>query len=61
MHHVTFLSSDELSVTDRSLAPQAEDWVFESQPRQTYVVQPGSGSSAAKLSAVGVSVTGPRR
>ena len=40
----------------RALAPQAEGWVFEFQPRQTYVVKTG-----AKRSAKGVSVTGPRR
>ena len=44
----------------RALASQAEGWVFESQPRQTYVVKTGCDSSTAKRSAIGVSVTGPR-
>ena len=41
----------------RALALQAEGWVFEYQPRQTYVVKTGSDSSSAKR----VSITGPRR
>ena len=40
----------------RALAPQAEGWVFESQPRQI-----ASDSCSAKRSAIGVSVTGRRR
>ena len=35
--------------------------MFESQPRQNQVVKTGSDSSTAKRSAVGVSVTDPRR
>ena len=46
---------------DRALAPQADGWVFESQPRQTLVIERGSDSSTAKRLAIGVSVTGPRR
>ena len=42
----------------RALAPQAEDWVFESQPGKTEVFKTGSVSSTAKRSAIGVSVTG---
>ena len=34
---------------------------FDPRSRQTLVVKPGSDSSIAKLSATGVSVTGPRR
>ena len=45
----------------RALAPQAEEWVFESQPRQSYVVKTGSDSSTSNCSAIAVSVTGPRR
>ena len=45
----------------RALTLQAEGWVFESQTRQTYVVKTGSDSSTAKRSAIGVSITGPRR
>ena len=45
----------------RALASQAWGWVFESLPRQTYVVKIGSDSSTAKCLARGVSVTGPRR
>ena len=45
----------------RAFAPQAVGWVFESQPRQTLVVGTGSDSSIAKRSAIGVSLTGPRR
>ena len=45
----------------RVFAPQAEGWVFESQQRQTQVVKTGSDSSTAKRSAIGMSVTGPRR
>ena len=45
----------------RGFAPQAEGLVFESQPRQTHVVKIGSDSSTAKRSALGMSVTGPRR
>ena len=41
--------------------PQAEGWVFESQPRQTPVIKTSSDSSTAKRSSVGMSVTGPRR
>ena len=43
----------------RVFAPQG--WVFESQQRQTQVVKTGSDSSTAKRSAIGMSVTGPRR
>ena len=39
----------------RAFAPQAEDWMFEFQPRQTQVVKTGSASSTAKRSALGVS------
>ena len=46
---------------DRALAPQAEGWVFESQPLQTQVVKTGSDRSTVKRSALGVSVTCPRR
>ena len=42
----------------RALASQAEDWVFESQPRQALVVKTGSDSSTSKRSALNVSVTG---
>ena len=45
----------------RAIAPQADGWVFESQPLQTRVVKTGSDSSNAKRSATGVSVSGPRR
>ena len=37
----------------RAFAPQAEEWVFESQPRQSYVVKTGSDSSISKHSAIG--------
>ena len=42
----------------RAFAPQAEGWEFESQPQ---LGKSGSDSSTAKLSAIGVSVIGPRR
>ena len=45
----------------RAFAPQAEGWVFESQPQQTQVIKAGSDSYTRKCSAIGVSVTGPRR
>ena len=45
----------------RGFASQAEGWEIEFQPRQTQVVKTGSGSFIAKRSALGVSVTGPRR
>ena len=45
----------------RTFTPQAEGWVFEFQPQQTYVVKTDSDSSTAKRSPIGVSVTGPRR
>ena len=45
----------------RVFASHVEGWVFESQPRQTYVVKTGSDSSTAKYLATGVSVTGPQR
>ena len=45
----------------RSLAPQAEGFVFECQPRHTLVVKTVSDSPAAKRSAIGMSVTGSRR
>ena len=38
-----------------------ESWVFESQSRQTQVEKTGTDSSPAKCSAMGVSVTSPRR
>ena len=31
----------------KAFTPQAEGWVFESHPRQTYVVKTGSDSSTA--------------
>ena len=31
----------------KTIAPQADGWVFESQPQQTLVVQTGSDSSTA--------------
>ena len=45
----------------RVFDPQAEGWVSESQQRQTQVVKTGRDSSTAKHSAIGMSVTGPRR
>ena len=45
----------------RALAPQAEGWVFESQPQQTQVVKTGSDSSTAKRSTLDMIVTDPRR
>ena len=45
----------------RAFASQAEGWVFKFQPRQTQVVKTGNDSSNAKLSAISVIVTGPRR
>ena len=45
----------------RELAPRAEVWMFEFQPRQTYVVKTVSDNSTDKGSALGVSVRGPRR
>ena len=45
----------------RAFASQAEGWVFEPQPRQTQVVKTGSDISTAKLLAIGVSFTSPRR
>ena len=45
----------------KAFAPQAEGWVFESQPWQTQVVKTGSKSSTAKRLALGMSVTGPRK
>ena len=45
----------------RPFAPQAEIWVFESQPRETQVVRKGTDTSTAERSTVGVNVTGPRR
>ena len=45
----------------RVFAPQAEDWVFESQPRQTLVVTTGSDSFTAERSVLGVSVMGSQR
>ena len=45
----------------RALASHVEVLVFESQPRCTLVVKTGCDSSTAVRSAIGVSVTGPRR
>ena len=45
----------------RAFDQQLEDWVFESQLRQTKVVETSSDSSTVKRSALGMSVTGPRR
>ena len=41
----------------RAFAPQAEGWVFESQPRQTQVAKTGSDSSTAKRSDIDVNVS----
>ena len=40
----------------QTVRPQAEGWVFESQPRQTLVVKTDSDSSTANHSTIGVSV-----
>ena len=40
----------------RAFASQAEGWLFESQPRQTYVINTGNDSSTAKPSSTSVSV-----
>ena len=45
----------------RTFAQQAGGWLFESQLRQTYVVQTVSDRFTAKRSALGVSVTGTLR
>ena len=45
--------------TVRVFASHAVIWVFESQPRQTWVIETGSESATTKHSALGVSVTGP--
>ena len=45
----------------RAFAQLTEGWVFESQPRQTYIIKTGSDSSTAKRSALGLNVMGPRR
>ena len=45
----------------RAYAPEAEGWVFESRPQQTSFVKTRSDSSAAKHSAIVVSVMGPLR
>ena len=55
------LATAAVSQWVRTFAPQAEGWVFESKPRQTYVVKTGSDSSTSKRSAIDVSVMGPRR
>ena len=39
-------------IEGKSAASQAEGWVFESQPRRTYVVKSDSDSSTAKRSAI---------
>ena len=44
-----------------AVVPASGRLVFESQQRQTLVAKTGSDSSTAKRSAIGVSVTGPRR
>ena len=48
-----------LAPSVRAFAPQAEIWVFESQPRPT-LVKTGSYSSTAKRLAIDVSFTGSR-
>ena len=45
----------------RGFVPQAENLVFESQSQRISVVKTCSDSSIVKRSAIGVSVTGPRR
>ena len=45
----------------KAFTSQEEDWLFESHPRQTYVVKTGSDISTAKRSSIGVCVTGPRK
>ena len=54
------LSAAAVAQWVRVFAPQAEGWVFETQPRQTLVVKTGSDSSTAKRSAIAASVTGTR-
>ena len=44
-----------------ALAQHAEGWMFQSQPQQTQVMKTGSDNSTTEYSAIGVSVTGPRR
>ena len=58
-----FLRSSRTAVAQwaRAFAPQAEGWVFESQPRQTLVVKTGSDSSTAKRPPIDMNVMGPRR
>ena len=45
------------SACARAFAPQAEGWVFESQPRKNLAVKTSNDSSTAKRLAIGVSVT----
>ena len=57
---VTLFLAAAVAQLVKAFAPQAEGLVFESQ-LQTYVVKTGNDSSTAKRSALGVSVSGPRR
>ena len=45
----------------REFTSHAEDWVLESLPRQAKVVKAGNDSSTGERSALGESVTDPRR
>ena len=49
-----------LAPSVRAFAPQAEIWVFESQPRPTLVVKSGSYRSTAKRLSIDASFTGSR-
>lgn len=45
----------------KELTLHDEDWVYESEPRQTYVLKTGKDSSTAKRSSEGINYTGPWR
>ena len=63
MHSILIqaLSCDHVLESVKALTLHAEDWVYESEPRQTYVLKTGKDSSTAKRSSEGISYTGPWR
>ena len=61
LNQFQFLITAAVAQWARAFTQQAEGWVFESQLRQTQVVNTGSDSSTAKRAAIGGNVRGPQR
>ena len=55
-HCITIIAGRGGGTVGSSVRPQAENWMFESLPRQTRVVKTGNESSTVKRSTISVSV-----